>query len=479
MKIIRIISNSFCLLHFFIAFLFIFFFSNINSFANDSLYLEKDFINNLIENHPEFKQYQLQLKQADAGILKYKGAFDPVIFSNYQQKSFNGKEYYSILNSGIQYPTALGFDIISSYDLSRGYYLNPQNTLPEQGLFSLGINISLLNGLFFDSRRANLRQAINNANSIETQQLINLNDFFYNALKAYWNWVEAYNKYNLIKINYENVNERFKNIKSTFLLGDIPAIDTLETYIMLNERALLLQQSQNEEFVARANLKSFIWENQNIPINNLNIKAIDYTLHNFSIHNILDTNEISYSEIPQINLIKLTKNEYEIERLLKLEKFKPKLDLKYNFISENLGGNTFDQFNPNNYSLGVKFEFPLLVREARGDVELSDIKIEQIELKLAQKIFEYENKLKANFSEFNLLFEQIKVINEMALNYETLLLAELNKFENGESSVFLVNNRELKSIEFKIKQIQTKCKTILSYYKYLQTQGRLVEYFTN
>lgn len=446
------------------------------SFSQDSLFKEKDLVKYLFDFHPELQQYKLMLEQAQSNILKNRGAFDPKIYSNFNNKSFNDKEYYSILNGGLNIPVYYGFDINANFDLNNGDFLNPQNSLPNNGLYAVGVNLPILQGLFYDARRANLNSAKNFSNILEAQQIININDLFFEALNSFWDWVEAYNILLIKEYGLKLTEERFINTRDAFLFGDKPAVDTLESYIQLNDRIMQVQQARIDEFSARLQLNNFIWNNQNSPIILSNISAVNYSNENIFINNIIDTNSIDYNSIPEISILNSNQKENEIQRRLKLEKLKPKLDLKYNFISENIGQETINNFNTDNYTWGLKFEMPVLLREARGDLQLADIKIEQTNLKLSQKLFEIENKLKSNFIEFSLLSNQVDVINRIAIDYELLLEAEKTKFFNGESSIFLVNSRELKLIEYRIKQIEVKKKTILTYYKYLKNQGILVDY---
>jgi hypothetical protein len=67
-------------------------------------------------------------------------------------------EYYSILNSSFKIPW-YGIEIKAGFDQNEGYYLNPENTVPNAGLTSLGISVPLGQGLFINQRMADLRKA--------------------------------------------------------------------------------------------------------------------------------------------------------------------------------------------------------------------------------------------------------------------------------------------------------------------------------
>jgi hypothetical protein len=55
---------------------------------------------------------------------------------DFSKKQFKDTEYYSILNSSFKIPTWYGIEIKADLTTTKGY-LNPENTVPNQGLTSL------------------------------------------------------------------------------------------------------------------------------------------------------------------------------------------------------------------------------------------------------------------------------------------------------------------------------------------------------
>ncbi|MQP53849.1 transporter, partial [Flavobacterium sp. LMO9] len=47
----------------------------------------------------------------------------------------------------------------AGFDNAEGIYVNPENTLPNSGLTSLGISVPVGQGLFINQRMADLRKA--------------------------------------------------------------------------------------------------------------------------------------------------------------------------------------------------------------------------------------------------------------------------------------------------------------------------------
>ena len=118
-----------------------------------------EFLGYVKKYHPLVKQADLKLNEAQANLMQARGAFDPKIEVDFSEKQFKDSEYYSILNSSFKIPTWYGIELKAGFDNAEGIYVNPENTLPNSGLTSLGISVPLGQGLFINQRMADLRKA--------------------------------------------------------------------------------------------------------------------------------------------------------------------------------------------------------------------------------------------------------------------------------------------------------------------------------
>jgi len=109
--------------------------------------------------HPVAKQAQLEVNMAQANLMTARGAFDPKIEVDYERKKFKSSEYFDILNANFKIPTWFGIELKAGFEQNQGQFLNPQNDVPEEGLYSAGIGIPLGQGLFINERMATLKQA--------------------------------------------------------------------------------------------------------------------------------------------------------------------------------------------------------------------------------------------------------------------------------------------------------------------------------
>lgn len=431
------------------------------------------FIKNVIKYHPISKKAELSLNLANAQGKIADGMFDPKLNSNYNDKYYDDKQYFQILSSNIEFPSYLGLSVNAGYDYTRGQYLNPENNTPTNGLGYLGIEANLLQGLLIDERRAAVTQAEIFENQAINLRQIEINDLIIEASLAYFQWLSAQEYQLIIEESVELANEYFDNNLQSYLLGDKPAVDTLESYLVLQDQIIMLQANKVDLIKATNNLNSYLWnEGENIDLNSDLIP----TKNRIFESQILNYDSSAFISNPLLeekrNKIKMLWTENE----LKSDKLKPKLKVKYNAITGEVDNN-IPNFNMNNYKLGVSFSMPLLFRGENGELEINEIKIKETELELENKEINLKNKQKSNFETLKLLNYQLQIVEENVIRYKQLLDFEKEKFSLGESSVFLINKRQEKYIFSKLKVIDLTVKYNLEALFNLYISNKLEEEF--
>jgi outer membrane protein TolC len=101
------------------------------------------------------------------------------------------------------------------------------------------------------------------------------------------------------------------------------------------------------------------------------------------------------------------------------------------------------------------------------------LKITETKLQQYQKIQQLENKIKSYYNELAALKTQVSLYEKAVQNYNTLLKGEETRLLNGESSLFLVNNRESKTLEALQKLTELKVKYFQANSLLLGTAGML------
>ena len=430
----------------------------------------KSYLNLVKQYHPLAKQAQLQLKKGEANVLKARGGFDPRINSDLDQKYYKGSQYYSLFNSGLKIPTWYGIEFGAGFEQNQGSNLNPENILPQSGLAYAGVSLSLGKGLFIDERRFALKQAKIFNEAAQSEQMNMLNDLLNHAGKAYWDWFLAYKQFRVYQEAYVFAEQRFTAVKQSALLGDRPFVDTLEAGIQLQERRMSLGQAELDYINKSLMLSVYLWFENNTPLeldrNTIPIDELVFETNKTSLlalRNQIDSLILSH---PEMQLYGFKLDGMAVEKRLKQEQLKPSVNLKYNPLLSS-GSAPFANYSSNNYNWGIGLSMPILLRKERGDVRVMELMIQETELAIKQKNLELNNKAQANINECFLSSEQLKLYTETVKQYAQMLEAEKQIFNAGESSLFMINAREISYLNAKIKWIELQVKNqkaILSAY---------------
>ncbi len=437
----------------------------------------------VLRNHPVAQRAGLLGDQAEAGLRIARGGFDPKWYGEWQYKSFDGKNYYNIGESGIKVPTRIGWEIKGAYQFARGTYLNPENTLPKNGQALIGMKIPLLQGMLTDERRTLLAQARLLPEMNEAQRRNSLNELLQEAVKAYLDWSLAFSQSEIARQAGEIARIRLYGLRESFLAGDKPAIDTLETFIQLQNRLLELNEARLLFQNSRLALSNFLWGEDDSPLQ-LGQGAIPQEVQVLSSSDLpVPDRDTLFQQLlsghPALQSYQLKQEQLELDRRLQKEMLKPRLDLEYNLLGDgfDLGGPGGDPVVENllfeNYKVGLSAEFPLFLRKERGKLELADLKLLDNNYSFEQKQLELGNKLQSYLNELTTLREQIALYESVAANYQALLDAESAKFRIGESSIFLLNSRENNLIEARLKLAELKAKFLKAYYQVWWAAGLL------
>jgi outer membrane protein TolC len=151
-----------------------------------------EFLGYVKKYHPLAKQADLKLNEAQANLMLARGAFDPKIEVDYSEKQFKDKNYYSVLNSSFKIPTWYGIELKAGFDNAEGIYINPENTLPNTGITSLGISVPVGQGLFINQRMADIKKAKIAQNLNSAERNLQAIEVLYEASMSYANWKRSF-----------------------------------------------------------------------------------------------------------------------------------------------------------------------------------------------------------------------------------------------------------------------------------------------
>lgn len=407
-------------------------------------------------HHPIAKQAQLLIDAGQSNLLRSRGGFDPKIEVDYDRKEFKGTEYYDELNGMFKIPTWYGVEFKAGVERNEGAFLDTSNTVPDSGLYNAGVSVNLGQGFLINDRMATLRKAkiFNQQTQVDRDLLVNA--VLYEAALAYFKWWQIHEEYKVYDQFFENAQIRLQAVKSSVIAGDKAAIDSVEAGIAAQNRALNREQARVQLVKQRLDLSNFLWLNdipvelqpEIIPQADLN-NEIDETLEIFGFQ----LNEFTLENHPKLRSMNFKIDQLDIDRRLKANKLLPKLTLEYNFLTPEW--NQVNSIQNNDYKGGLTFSMPLFFRKERGDLQLAKIKIADARYDLVGTQLEIKNKVTSIFNELESYNIQVGMITRIVESSQIMLTGEERKFELGDSSLFLINSREVKLIDSKLKEINT------------------------
>jgi outer membrane protein TolC len=223
----------------------------------------------------------------------------------------------------------------------------------------------------------------------------------------------------------------------------------------------MLNNYQTDLLNSKVKLETFLWTELQEPLeldattSPLDMDSVAVTL--LPLLSDIEIDSLAESH-PYLNMNNLKIKSLEIDQKLKREQLKPTLNLSYNFINEPVNYNPITNLSPNNNKIGVQFGMPLLFRKERGDLELAKLKVQDEQLSyLNNKVYLKAKIKQAQYDVLNAQ-NQLDIYRQTVLDSRQLFEAEKTMFEQGESSLFLVNAREMTYIQANLKFIEVLCK---------------------
>jgi len=413
-------------------------------------------------NHPIVKQAELLSEEAKAKVMQAWGGFDPALKSHFGRKTFGNTEYYNNWSNELKVPLWLaGADLKIGYDRNVGPYTNPETQTGTPGLSGIGVAIPIGQGFLIDARRNTLRQSKVMVNYAEAEQIKQINKVWFDAVKDYWNWFYAHRQYALVLEGAELAFTRYEAVRNQTLMGDKPPIDSVEAVITYQERSLQLEKIKVQLTNTRLLLSNHLWSNRLEPM-----ELPEYTIPQNPVQQKTGSDRTQIdsllanaaSEHPEILMLKSKGMQLELERNYRRELLKPKLSVSASLLTSRtaFGPQVPDnyQLQWSNYKMGIDFSFPLFLREQRGKLREVKVKQQALNFDLQQTGREITTNILSSYNKLIAYEAQLAIQARSVENQQVLVSGELAKFDLGESTLFLINSRESKLIDMRIKMAE-------------------------
>lgn len=398
-------------------------------------------------NHPVAQQARLLSAQAGSAVTEAWGAFEPKLSLSIAQKTYKSQSYFSYVDAALKIPTPIGSDIKIGFERASGIRMSPDRYTPTNGLLSLGVSLPLGQRLITDERRTALSLARAAREIANADQRAIINKLLLDAAKTYGAWYSASRRFEIATEGVRLATFRADAVLLRVRAGDSPAIDTLEATLEVQRRQVTRAESDNELRTATLVAASFLWDDRGrAEALDVNARPALEGLEQTPIDTMRLTTWLADvgARHPDVLKARGRLRAAEAERLLALQAMIPFAEGTLSSIAARddagLLGNTSRW--DNNYKAGLEVQSSLLMLKERGKSARTRQKrdVAQLDLDVMEREVAYELQIALNDV---VLLERVIAVQRATVRGLSLLRdAEQQRFQNGESTLLVVNLRE-------------------------------------
>lgn len=415
----------------------------------------KDVLTSSSLHYPKIKAAMAKKEMTVGKSQEARGAFDLRLDGD---AKLRGSGVYEGNYGGLQLVkplSPLNGEVYTGYRHSKGTLPLYEDEFKTQkgGEAHVGLIFSLVRNRDIDDRRFKVKDAELEQNLAGVDLVLTKLAAQLKAQHAYGEWLAAGHIFKVYEDLLTLAQERQTNLVARIKVGDAPAIMAIENKQNLIKRKALLNEAKRD-FIKRSNDLSLFWRDENgtprvptlknLPSQFPSIKILTDQKVEEDITKVID-------QRPELQAIEVHMQQQQNRIRLGENSLLPKIDvgLEVDYSPRNSPGRARE---PETIGL-VKVSIPLHQNLGRGQIAAAQAHLRRLE---------HEQRLIADTirTELHNLAIELKVSHEnLDLSQQEVLLAEkMQQAErqllfNGTSHMFLLNSREEKTAEAKVKNI--------------------------
>jgi outer membrane protein TolC len=418
-------------------------------------------------NHPVARQARLLVDQADGVVRSALGAmFDPTLSASWERKGFGGTEYFNYYEAALKVPTPLGVDVKLGLEKVRGQYIAPDRRTPGQGLVTLGLSMPLGQGIITDRRRTELAAARAKRESAAGARSELLNALLAEATTAWAEWDRAERMLAVAREGQALVAFRATGIRRRVEAGELAAIDTVEVRLEVVRREATLALAEAEAVAARERVGTYVWDDRGLPVPlDSTVRPAESPMEPLPSEEWLARELMrALEEHPKVRKARGDADAAAaLQRQAAVELF-PDLEGEVARLGDraDVGGLSDFPATAGNYKFGVSASTGLLLLKERGKAGEAAAKGRIARLVLADVQRDVGAAVRTAAAAMDGAGRATVWQREAVTLSRRLLDAELARFEAGESSLFLVNQRERALLDETNKLAEAEAKRVVA-----------------
>ena len=406
------------------------------------------------KNFPPLRAALLERPLAEADLLNQQGRFDLSLRSRVDTQNFGFYQNERFEIALEQPTTAWGSTLYSGYSISHGRYpdYDGKAVTNEAGQYRAGIRVPLARDRAIDNRRADLGKArigLRLADlSIDQQRLTILQT----ATRRYWDWIAAGRRLLIANTLLEVAIGRDAILTEAVKIGALPQFEQLDNQRIVLQRRNNVVEARRSLENASIELSLFLRDDTGQPL----LADQDRLIPGFpepaalTEGQMLDDMNAALSRRPDVLRFVFQRNQVQIDKKLAQNQRMPNVDLFAEYFRE--AGDGSVKRGPNDLRVGLIFDLPLQRRQATSRMQNAEARLGQIEQRekfqrdqVTADVRDAASAVKAAFERSNVVSDELNVTRQVED-------AERLRFELGDSTLFVLNQREQATAEAAIRE---------------------------
>ena len=438
------------------------------------------FLRTVDANFPKMVSVRLESNLANSKAQEKRGAFDPVFsfnsdFIRYNPSSAPGKAYETQMSEGtIEVLDRSGAKLAVGARLNNGRVKSPGNSTGEWGEYFVSAKIPLIRDRLTNAKTVAEKQALLGVPLADQFIRQTRFDVLQKAGDVYWDWVGAGEKLRINQALYDLAVDRAKFIKLRVEAGANPAIDNAEANAEVFRRKGSFEKAERDLQKSELKLQFFLWNQQTIaepkPLQRTRLPLLASRFE-LPTQNAIDAGRsTALVERPELLGIQLSRDLFSLDLALAENERKPALDFTLG-PGTDLGGGGIGL----TYKTGLFYSIPLRQNTADGRIIQVQVKLQKLDLEEKQTRQGILIEVSDAVSSLKQTLERVKAAELEVTAARELERGEKIRFDNGSSTLFLINQRERGRAEAEIRYADVRVEMEQANLNYLITTTQIMK----
>ncbi len=406
-------------------------------------------------HHPLARQALLAERQVRAEAQAARGAFDPYLSATWDIKRFKGIGYYDELDARVVVPTPWGVDFKVGWERAAGQIINPERATPGEGLLSAGFSLPIGPRVLTDERRTQRRQAELAEAAAEAEREGTLVRLLQAAARDWGAWYEAELRSTIARDGVALARFRYDAMRRRVETGDAAPIDSTEALAELERRAVAESEARASATAARLTVAGYLWRPDGTPLAATEVpRPADPSDADEAFHVGEAAIARAIATHPNVQSARARWLQADAQRRLVALQVLPSASVDVSALAAGRRFSDLPGFDSvlDEHKAGASIRVPLLARRELGRWRAATQRAEALGWERDRVQNEVRLSVERALVDLRAVEEQSARQARVVTASQTLLDAELRRFEAGESSLLLVNLRERAVLDERLRQ---------------------------